>query len=153
MYEMGIFDLVKFIQNWKNQNISNYRKLFFKGEISKKITLPYIIEKNCPKNINHCETIEDLGGRTRCTEKLEMGDVCYEIVPKVESIISLEVVLEREKLGECIPNYRDPKYTSVFPFDGNSLAQRVKLWDSQTPNGNAPLYEASTLREHFKDLL
>lgn len=84
MWEMSLNEMISFIQNWIQQNESNFLNLFQQGDVSK-IKLPYISHGSCPRNSEddpHIKRIRDLKGRIRCAhktkEKLTPGyDVSY----------------------------------------------------------------------------
>lgn len=72
VYDMGIRELVSFVQNWMQQNEGNFDKLWYEkqiGKIYQRLKLPHLNNKTCPKNKNHKEKIKDVNGKIRCAHK------------------------------------------------------------------------------------
>ncbi len=70
-YEMTIGDMISFIENWMQQNGSEFPRLFHEKGIDElyiKFELPHIKNEVCPRNKEHVKTIQDRAGRIRCVE-------------------------------------------------------------------------------------
>lgn len=76
LYEMSVKELVSFVQNWIGQNHDNFEKLFHERKIEelyKKFELPHIHHTSCPRDSSHKGLIDDLDGRTRCSQMTEQS--------------------------------------------------------------------------------
>lgn len=69
MWDVGYKEMIKFIQNWINQNPNRFQTLFHEKDINEiytKFELPHIHHEKCPTNSGHTERLIDFGGKVRC---------------------------------------------------------------------------------------
>jgi len=164
-YELGVKELVQFIDSWIKQNPENFQELWCldRGEI---VQLPYVHHDRCPeeKKYNsfgkriHEHTIKDYGGRLRCAEFHYHYDneeikkdkpkpivhQCYAIISERGTVLPLETIIKRlnlESFLEPILMMPHCNNKTIFPFDGHTLALYVQAWYNQEPREKVRLYE------------
>ena len=133
MYEMNTEEMKDFIQNWMQQNKKHLDMLWLTPRMHsffEHLALPYINHDSCPLG-EHEGIIKDHAGRERCgyqSRKEGLLDVCYEVISEKNTILPLEMVIDRLKLKSKGSVYKD--YLQ-FPFDGWTLAAYAKKWHEQ----------------------
>ena len=76
MYEMSLYDMISFIQNWMQQNEDGFCNRFNEKEVCDLyagLELPYINHDACPRDKGHKGRIRDFDGKLRCAHTSKKG--------------------------------------------------------------------------------